>query len=603
MTANVHGNRHPALDVPLPRVERVNEYQQAVLDFVRHGSGHGVVEATAGSGKTTTLVMVARLLVDELMEEDRRAAFLAFNRSTADELRARLPPRVEAVTLHSLGRQVLARARPSGVELEDAKYLRLAKELLAGRQLGESGGGAGSHDRLAAYLANLFGFARLELTELADQDALASVRRRYAIEPPLPEGELPGLDALVPLLAEVGEQTESVDYTDMIYLTLRLRLEVPRFAFICVDEAQDLSRMALGLVQRLIGAGARALFVGDPHQAIYAFAGADARSLKRIGEVTAATRLPLSVSFRCPTRHVVLARRFSPDMRPAPGAATGEVRLVARERLPKLVRPGDLVMARTNAPLPELAIRLAGTGSAVRILGHDLVEDATKLAATLLSTPPRERAEQLVEASADAERRRIEREHLTSDELPGELERSGHAHAVLLLALQQLRRAGRQPTPESVGEEVERRFAPAGEHVLLSTVHKAKGREAERTFLLLPETLGVGASGPEAGDDAAEANVLFVALTRAKRLLVLVEAEPGAVAKRLAHSAPGGQGDLTSRWNDVLRLATVMSESAEGHGISSGHGTTRRVQDRRGQAGSGRRRARGRRDRQREDHR
>ena len=45
---------------------RANAYQAAVLDFVRRSGGHGVVEATAGSGKTTTLVMVAGTLVAEL---------------------------------------------------------------------------------------------------------------------------------------------------------------------------------------------------------------------------------------------------------------------------------------------------------------------------------------------------------------------------------------------------------------------------------------------------------------------------------------------------------------------------------------------------------
>ena len=37
-------------------------HQQAILDFVRSGVGHGVVMATAGSGKTFTLREVASSL-------------------------------------------------------------------------------------------------------------------------------------------------------------------------------------------------------------------------------------------------------------------------------------------------------------------------------------------------------------------------------------------------------------------------------------------------------------------------------------------------------------------------------------------------------------
>ena len=33
-----------------------SSYQEAIFRFVKDGSGHGVIMATAGSGKSTTLV-------------------------------------------------------------------------------------------------------------------------------------------------------------------------------------------------------------------------------------------------------------------------------------------------------------------------------------------------------------------------------------------------------------------------------------------------------------------------------------------------------------------------------------------------------------------
>src|SRR5690606_19171813 len=124
-------------------------------------------------------------------------------------------------------------------------------------------------------------------------------------------------------------------------------------------------------------------------------------------------------------------------------------------------------------------------------------------------------------------------------------------------------------------------------HVLLSTVHKAKGREADRIFLLAPEELGVGGdrrptpsdtgqdakSGVDSGqpgsapdqdaatiDDRSEANVLFVALARAKRELFLVEKEPGSIRRRLQeHEVTGAPGWLARWWDDVLRLTLTMS--------------------------------------------
>lgn len=81
---------------------QVTAEHRAIFDFVRHGAGHGLVRATAGAGKTSTLVEIARRLPNDL-----RVAFLAFNRHTADDLRARLPAHVTAMTVHSLGRQAL----------------------------------------------------------------------------------------------------------------------------------------------------------------------------------------------------------------------------------------------------------------------------------------------------------------------------------------------------------------------------------------------------------------------------------------------------------------------------------------------------------------
>ena len=59
------------------------------------------------------------------------------------------------------------------------------------------------------------------------------------------------------------------------------------------------------------------------------------------------------------------------------------------------------------------------------------------------------------------------------------------------------------------------------EAVLLSSIHRAKGLEAERVFLLFPDTL----PHPKATQEWAKAqefNLKYVALTRAKKDLFFV---------------------------------------------------------------------------------
>jgi DNA helicase-2/ATP-dependent DNA helicase PcrA len=80
---------------------------------------------------------------------------------------------------------------------------------------------------------------------------------------------------------------------------------------------------------------------------------------------------------------------------------------------------------------------------------------------------------------------------------------------------------------ERLEERTERTFGERdGEpSVVLSSVHRAKGKEANRVLILYPELMPASyARTPEAV--RGEACVAFVALTRAKRDLVFVQAPP-----------------------------------------------------------------------------
>ena len=565
-----------------------SSHQARVFAFVREGRGHAVVQATAGSGKTTTLVQVAGMLPRE-----HRACFLAFNRSTAAELRQRLPAHVEATTVHALGRRILLDTRPRlgktlprrPGEPDEGKYRQLAAELV--RRRGDDLGVAReSTDAVARYLARLAHFARLDLTPPRSPTAVARLVRRYGLEPVVVGRQRQQVHALLPDLLRAGAEAGTaglVDFTDMLYLPHVLDLPGPRYDVVCVDEAQDLSRAALALVMRLLSPGARGIFVGDARQAIYGFAGADERSLQRIAHRTSTISLPLSRSFRCPQRHVTLARRFSPEMEAAPGAALGTLRTIAEARLHRHVRPGDLVLSRTNAPLVNACLRLARAGVPARVLGLELVASVRALADRLLPPDDLRFARPMVRTAAREEARRIEVRLLTSPAMAASLRDAADDHEALDILLAALESRHLRPTRRQFDQLVTELFGGTS-GVLLSTIHKAKGREAERVFLLRPEELALHGAAtldsqprshdPDAGADAtsasgsSERNVLFVALTRARAELVLVERQPGAIERRLrlAAAAPQQGADsvldpLVRDWNAVLRMAAVMARA------------------------------------------
>ena len=81
---------------------------------------HICVQATAGSGKTTTILELLNFV-----PKFRKAIFLSFSNGIVSELKERVPQGIEASTLHSLGcRAVMSTYK--GTKLDENKYFKKA---------------------------------------------------------------------------------------------------------------------------------------------------------------------------------------------------------------------------------------------------------------------------------------------------------------------------------------------------------------------------------------------------------------------------------------------------------------------------------------------
>ncbi len=282
----------------MSRLSTPSSHQEAIFRFMEEGTGHGVIMATAGSGKSTTLIEVAQRL-----PEGTRACFLAFNTSAAQQLKDRLPSHVTARTVHSLGLKTLASAVKGRklARVYPRKYQELVKARL--RNTEESYRvSSQTASQAVHYLRELTHYARFNLSRETDRGVLERLARTYHLRPPDHPELVNNLHALLWEILRDGVTLALeglYDYTDMIYAPLTADLSpTQRFDLVCVDEAQDLSPMQLSFILRLPRPSGRLLFVGDPKQAIYGFAGADTRAMSRIVERTQATVLPLSVTYR-----------------------------------------------------------------------------------------------------------------------------------------------------------------------------------------------------------------------------------------------------------------------------------------------------------------
>lgn len=83
----------------------MNPELKAILEGVKGSNDHLMIEAVAGSGKTTTLLKIC-----ETFERGRSVQFLAYNRHIAQELKSRVPSHVFVNTSHSMGLSLVKKA-------------------------------------------------------------------------------------------------------------------------------------------------------------------------------------------------------------------------------------------------------------------------------------------------------------------------------------------------------------------------------------------------------------------------------------------------------------------------------------------------------------
>lgn len=505
-----------------------SSYQANVYAWVEGGSGNRRIRAVAGSGKTTTIVQAARLI-------SGTGLFVAFNKSIAEALASKLVgTTMQASTIHSHG-YACVRGRFRSARPDASKY---SAELRRAESFAIDGDTAPAWldldlDKDARDALEDEGFPRqsiLRLLDLARLDLVHDGSARF--------GEMlleladrheidfaPELDDLVIAcvrgLMQWGKHaTATIDFTDMVWLPTALRLRPRTYAWVFVDEAQDLSRASLRLLTSSLREGGRMLFVGDPRQAIYGFAGADSDAWERIGEEADAPEMPLSVCYRCPTKVLDLAREIVPEIEARPGAPEGEVLDVARKDAIESSREGDLVLCRRNAPLLAYAFAVIASGRAACVKGRDIGKALARIAEDIASKtrswadfPAR------LAAWADARKTAIRAKYKDA-------ERADEACEGVDDQAECLRVVAARPGVrgcKTLVTELERIFSDEKASVTCSSIHRAKGLEARRVFVLEPEKLR--APRGRGWQLEQEHNLAYVAYTRAQETLVLVAAD------------------------------------------------------------------------------
>jgi DNA helicase II / ATP-dependent DNA helicase PcrA len=302
------------------------------LAVIRHPDGaHGVVRASPGAGKTTTLVARVVHLCASGVAPDR-IRVLMFNKAAQRTFSARLADRgvggVRVSTFHALGYEILREAERRGLA---SKPLQIEPDGAAGwaREVHRQ-----FRDRI----------------ESADDIAAAVSFWKANLVPPT-RAAFPDEPALVEAYAAFEAlrrdgPTQRVSFDDMEYLgvaALRRAPDLlPRPDHLLVDEFQDVNPARLELLAALVGPGTAVMVVGDEDQAINEWCGAHPRFFRSFAETFSSLQTEeyrLSQSFRLgPVLAKAASEVISHDRHRRPGD------IVGGGRVPGEVRTVDAVM-------------------------------------------------------------------------------------------------------------------------------------------------------------------------------------------------------------------------------------------------------------------
>lgn len=519
--------RDPQPELPLAAAPAFipSPQQEAIFQWVLTGTGSAFVEAVAGAGKTTTLIGVLRILRGSV-------AFVAYNTKIVAEIKARVArleqelgvrfPNLRVGTFHSFGFQAWRRVHPgvkSGPEASREKrdmtvaklkehkvpeglhgfvlkLVSLAKQRAIGLH------GAVDDESLWYDIVDHFDLAY----ETEDQDQIAE-GVRWAIR------SLKYHMALAPKI---------IDFDDMNFMPVVTGCRMWENDWILVDEAQDTNPARRAMARKMLRPNGRAIWVGDKHQAVYGFQGADADAVDRIMETFGCSALPLTVTYRCPKSVVALARGIVSHIEAHESAPDGVVRTIdagpgSRNLLQESLTAADAVLCRNTKPLVELAYQLIRSGVACHVEGKDIGMGLLKL----VNRWSVRDLDALRDRLEDFQSREVQKLLAKGKETQAEAmsDRVGTVLAV----------ADSCKTVDELRQRIASMFVDGDNEqkptLTLATAHRSKGREWQRVFILGYDQLMPSRWARQDWQMIQEENLKYVAVTRSQHELVIVNVE------------------------------------------------------------------------------
>jgi len=477
--------------------------QDRIFLFTKKRPENLLIKAYAGAGKTTTIIEAVKLL-----PIDKQIMFLAFNKHIQEELKTKLPEHVRCYTTYGLGMSALKRKYGDSIQFDEFKADKVILKKSKSWGLDDE---LKSEEEISVYLNNMKKLCNLcRLTLTIKPDYIPYIAERYDIPLRKPKD----IKRALKVLDFMTTNRKTFDYTDMIFLpAIDNAIWFFPQDYVFVDEVQDLNRCQIRIIEKVLKKNrttkkveGRLISVGDFFQGIYGFNAADEKSFQWFEKFPNTKVLPLSVSFRCSQAVIRKAQEIVPDIKALPDAPEGSVR---DGNALEEAKSGDFILCRTTMPLVKLFFEFLTQRKKAIIKGSDIGVHLIELIGKINNL---EKLISFWESELSSFRNNLKAE--------GILEPNDHSgYAALadkvqtLLFLAQI-----SDSILDLKHKIKSIFTDEIQGIVLSTVHKIKGLEANRVFIIRPDLLPMQTAKP--WQHIQEKNLQYVAYTRAKLDLI-----------------------------------------------------------------------------------
>lgn len=475
-----------------------SDEQKAIFNWFGAGKGNLVVQARAGTGKTTTIKEAFTHA-----PEQGSLLYAVFNKKNQKEAQDKITDsRVTVRTLHSLGfwfiKNVWRDAKPDD-EVEQDRLTAVNPTL---------------PEDVVSPILKLVGFCKNLTTEIPNLNTVLDIAdsRNITVPDGMEKDFSPAKIAQLAIdvlnVSLVRDSQNRVSFNDMVWLPVAAGWVKPTFSLVVVDEAQDMNMPQLLMAERSCKQGGRICIVGDDRQAIYGFRGAATDGMSLMRQRLSAGQLGLTVTYRCPRMVVEIAQQIVPDYSAAPSAPEGQVVDSTIEEAMNTLAPGDAVLSRLNAPLMGICLGLLRKGVSARIEGRDI---GTQLVRMVQKLKAKSVPDFFSKLTAWGEKQTARIQAAGGKHASSKIELVNDQMLTLSAVAQDCKSIS--DIEQKITSLFEDSTYARKEAVVCSSVHKAKGLEWNKVCLIESSFKSKSTSGEES-------NVYYVAVTRAKKILV-----------------------------------------------------------------------------------